>query len=119
MASSDGGVLEGDYHRKGGQLTKTIHKGKKHIPAPKAVVLKDRQGVKRPPGRPGRQVCVAVVLQYRALPGSLDGAGEGLGGTWGSGPPAPGVGCKTKGGGEGRVGRGVTTWKGGEKSAYS
>jgi len=43
----------------------------------------------------------------------LEGAGEGLGATWGSGPPAPGVGRKTEGGAEGRVGRGVTTSKAG------
>jgi len=43
----------------------------------------------------------------------LEGAGEGLGATWGSGPPAPEVGRKTEGGAEGRVGRGVTTSKAG------
>jgi len=52
-------------------------------------------------------------MHYRALPGRSDGAGEGLGATWGSGPPAPGVGRKTKGEAEGRVGRGVTTSKAG------
>jgi len=37
----------------------------------------------------------------------------GLGATWGSGPPAPGVGCKTEGGAERRVGREITTSKAG------
>jgi len=41
------------------------------------------------------------------------GAGEGLGATWGSGPPASGVGRRTEGGAEGQVGRGVTTSKAG------
>jgi len=50
-------------------------------------------------------------MHYRTLPGPLEGAGEGLGATWGSGPPAPGVGSKTEGGADGRVGRGVTTSK--------
>jgi len=66
-------------------------------------VLYDGKGTKGPPGRPGRHGRAVVVLHYRALPGSLEGAGEGLGPTWGSGPPAPGVGRKTEGGGEGRV----------------
>jgi len=55
LASSDRGVLEGHYHRGGGQLTKTVHEGEKHIPALKAVVLYDRKGSKDPPGRPGRR----------------------------------------------------------------
>jgi len=45
--------------------------------------------------------------------GSLDGAGEGVEATWGSGPPAPGVVRKTEGGAERPVGCGVTTSKAG------
>jgi len=113
LASSDGGVLEGHYHREGGQLTKTVHEGEKHIPAPKAVVLYDGKGAKDPPGRTGRRGRAIIEVHYRALPGSLDGAGEWLGATRGSGPPAPGVGRKTEGGAKGRVRRGVTTSKAG------
>ena len=39
----------------GGQLTKSVHEGEKHIPAPKAVVLYHRKGIKDPPGPPGRR----------------------------------------------------------------
>ena len=40
-------------------------------------------------------------MHDRAPPGSLDGVVEGLGATWGSGPPAPEVERKTEGGAEG------------------
>ena len=38
---SNGGILDGHYHRARVKTTKAIDKGKKHIPAPKAVVLND------------------------------------------------------------------------------
>ena len=40
-ASAHGGVLNGDHHGAGVEAAKAVHEGKKHIPAPKAVVLYD------------------------------------------------------------------------------
>ena len=40
-AVSNGGVLNGNYHGARGQAVEAVHEGKKHIPAPKAVVLHD------------------------------------------------------------------------------
>ena len=52
-------------------------------------------------------------MHYRARPVRSEGAGEGLGATWGSGPAAPGVGRAIEGGPEGWTERGVTTSKAG------
>ena len=36
---ANGRVLDGDHHGVGVEAVEAIHEGKKHIPAPKAVVL--------------------------------------------------------------------------------
>ena len=45
------GVLQGNDHRGGGEGRKAAHEGKKHILAPKAVVLYDGEGKRDPANR--------------------------------------------------------------------
>ena len=51
VAISDGGVLQGNDHRGGGERRKAAHEREDHIPAPKAVVLYDGKRKSDPGGR--------------------------------------------------------------------